>query len=109
MSTGPNSHAENVITVYIDEGLEEIVPGFLENRRRDVQTLETALAQNYLHTICVIGHRMRGDGGGYGFDTISEIGEGMEQAATRQDREAIRRNLIKLEDFLARLTVVYRA
>ncbi|THJ24958.1 MAG: Hpt domain-containing protein [Nitrospira sp. CG24E] len=109
MSIGPNSHAENVITVYIDEGLEEIVPGFLENRRRDVQTLETALEQNDLNTIGIIGHRMRGDGGGYGFDTISEIGECMELAAARQDRDAIRRNLSKLADFLARLTVVYRA
>ncbi|NOT23038.1 MAG: Hpt domain-containing protein [Nitrospiraceae bacterium] len=108
MSTGPNRPAENVITVYIDEGLEEIVPGFLANRRRDVQTLETALEQDDFNTIGVIGHRMRGDGGGYGFDAISEIGEGMEQAAARQDKVAIRRHLSKLEDFLARLTVVYR-
>jgi HPt (histidine-containing phosphotransfer) domain-containing protein len=108
MSTVPNRSAGNAITVYIDEGLEEIVPGFLENRRRDVKTLETALEQNDLNTIGVIGHRMRGDGGGYGFDAISEIGEGMEQAAARQDKEAIRRHLSKLDDFLARLTVVYR-
>ena len=27
MTTGPNRNAENVITVYIDQGLEEIVPG----------------------------------------------------------------------------------
>ena len=109
MTTGPNNNAANVITVYIDSGIEDIVPGFLENRRRDVQTLETALEQNDLNTIGVIGHRMRGDGGGYGFDTISEIGECMELAAARQDRDAIRRNLSKLADFLARLTVVYRA
>jgi hypothetical protein len=51
---------------------------------------------------------MRGDGGGYGFDAISTIGEGMEQAAARQDAEAIRRHLSSLVDFLARITVVYR-
>ena len=48
MTTEPNRNAENIITVYIDQGLEEIVPGFLENRRRDVQTLETALRENNL-------------------------------------------------------------
>ena len=108
MTIRQNRKAESGITVYIDPGLEEIVPGFLENRRRDVETVETALRQNDFNTICVIGHRMRGDGGGYGFDAISMIGEGMEQAAARQDAEAIRRNLNNLVDFLARITVVYR-
>ena len=74
MTTGPNANNANALTLHIDPGLEEIVPGFLENRRRDVQTLETALQQNDLNTIRVIGHRMKGDGGGYGFDVIfSEI------------------------------------
>jgi len=108
MSMEQDGKAASSITVYIDPGLEEIVPGFLENRRRDVQTIETALEQDDLNTICVIGHRMRGDGGGYGFDAISTIGEGMEQAAARQDKEAIRRHLNSLVDFLARITVVYR-
>ena len=71
MTTRPNSNAENIISVYIEPGLEEIVPGFLENRRRDVQTLETALQQHDLNTIRVIGHRMKGDGGGYGFDAAN--------------------------------------
>ena len=108
MTTRQNRKAESGITVYIDSDLEEIVPGFLENRRRDVQTVKTALRQNDLKTIGVIGHRMRGDGGGYGFDAISTIGEGMEQAAARQDQEAISRHLSSLVDFLARVEVVYR-
>ncbi len=108
MTTGPNRHAENVITLYIDPGLEEIVPGFLENRRRDVQTLETALQENNLAQIHIIGHRMKGDGGGYGFDILSMIGAALEQAATREDRDAIRRHTAELIDFLARVTVVYR-
>ena len=94
--------------MYIDPGLEEIVPGFLENRRRDVQTLETALQENNLAQIHIIGHRMKGDGGGYGFDAISMMGAAIEQAAAREDRDAIRRQTAELIDFLARVTVVYR-
>jgi HPt (histidine-containing phosphotransfer) domain-containing protein len=108
MIEGTNRSAENVITVYIDHGLEEIVPGFLENRRRDVQTLETALRESNLAQIQTIGHRMKGDGGGYGFDAISVMGAALEQAAAREDRNAIRRHIDELIDFLARLTVVYR-
>jgi HPt (histidine-containing phosphotransfer) domain-containing protein len=108
MTTGPNRNAENVIILYIDPGLEEIVPGFLENRRRDAQTLETALQENNLAQIHIIGHRMKGDGGGYGFDAISMMGAALEQAAVREDRDAIRRHTAELIDFLARVTVVYR-
>jgi HPt (histidine-containing phosphotransfer) domain-containing protein len=108
MSTQPGRNAENVITVYIDQGLEEIVPGFLENRRRDVQVLETALQERDMAQIQIIGHRMKGDGGGYGFDAISVIGAGLEHAAAREDSIAIRRHTAELIDFLARVTVVYR-
>ena len=95
------------VTVYIDPDLAEIVPGFLENRRCDVQILQTALQQNDLETIRVVGHRMKGDGGGYGFNTISVIGETLELAAVRQDRPAIERLTLELNDFLTRLDVVY--
>lgn len=108
MTTRPNGNPENGITLYIDQGLEEIVPGFLENRRRDVQTLETSLQESNLAQIQLIGHRMRGDGGGYGFDAISTIGSVLEQAAAREDRDAIRRHIAELNDFLDRVTVVYR-
>lgn len=108
MTTRPDRNAENGITIYIDQALEEIVPGFLENRRRDVQTLEAALQESNLAQIQLIGHRMRGDGGGYGFDAISLIGAALEQAAAREDRDAIRRHTAELIDFLDRVTVVYR-
>lgn len=96
------------VTVYIDPDLAEIVPEFLENRRRDVQALQTALHHNDLKTIHVLGHRMKGDGGGYGFDTISTIGEALELAATQQDRPSIERHMSELDDFLTRVDVVYR-
>ncbi len=108
MTTKSNRNAENGIILYIDQGLEAIVPGFLENRRRDVETLETALEENNLAQIQLIGHRMRGDGGGYGFDAISTMGTALEQAAAREDRDAIRRHTAELIDFLDRVTVVYR-
>ncbi|MDH4188513.1 MAG: Hpt domain-containing protein [Nitrospira sp.] len=96
------------LIVHIDQDLEDIVPGFLENRRRDVQTIHSALAQNDLHAIYVIGHRMKGDGGGYGFDRISAIGAAMERAAEKQDCDMIRQQTAELTDFLARVTVVYQ-
>ena len=108
MTRGQNGSPEGPITVLIDQDLEEIVPGFLENRRGDVQTLERALKENDLRAIHLIGHRLKGDGGGYGFDAISVIGGVLEQAAAREDRDVIRRQIAELIDYLARVTVVYQ-
>ncbi len=108
MTNKHGTEAPAKVTVYIDPDLADIVPGFLENRRRDVQLLQTALQQDDLKTIRVLGHRMKGDGGGYGFDTISEIGEALELAAARDDRPAIERQTVELNEFLTRLEVVYR-
>jgi HPt (histidine-containing phosphotransfer) domain-containing protein len=108
MSNKHGTQASAKVTVYIDPDLAEIIPGFLGNRRRDVQFLQTALQQNDFNTIRVLGHRMKGDGGGYGFDAISTIGEALELAAVRQDRQAIEQRTSELDDYLTRLDVVYR-
>lgn len=106
--TNPSPSAADRITVSIDADLEEIVPGFLENRRKDVGALQTALQGNDLKTVRLLGHRMKGDGGGYGFDQISAIGDKLEQAAIREDRTVMTQQIAALADFLARVEVVYR-
>lgn len=95
------------IVVQIDPGLEAIVPGFLANRQRDVATIEASLKQGDLHTIRLLGHRMKGDGGGYGFDRISTIGHHLEEAALMNDRPTVENQVAQLREFLANVTVVY--
>jgi histidine phosphotransfer protein HptB len=96
------------LTVEISRDLEDIVPIFLDNRKKDVQTLRSALSRQNLKTVQTLGHRMKGDGGGFGFDRISEIGGAMERAAQLQDYATIEQLIAQLEDFLKRVTVVYR-
>jgi len=95
------------LIVQIDRDFEDIAPIFLANRHKDVQTLRRALADGDFVTIQMLGHRMKGDGGGYGFHRISEIGAAMEQAAEQQDIPASGQQLAQLEEFLARVEVVY--
>lgn len=96
------------ITVEVDRDLEEIVPIFLTNRKNDLQTLRNALTMRDFRTLQTLGHRMKGDGGGFGFDNISDIGAAMENAAKLQDHATIEEHIAQLEDFLHRVTVVYR-
>ena len=104
---GHGNRARRVI-VSIDPDLEELVPGFLENRRKDAATLARAMQTGDLKVVCLLGHRMKGDGAGYGFQEISQIGEALEQAARREDWKVIAEKIESLTAFLAQVDVVYR-
>jgi HPt (histidine-containing phosphotransfer) domain-containing protein len=104
----PHLGSTERVTVCIDRDLEDIVPNFLANRRKDVHTLRHALTSADFSIIQMLGHRMKGDGGGYGFDRISEIGGAMELAAIQKDHAAAEQCIAQLEDFLTRLQVEYR-
>jgi HPt (histidine-containing phosphotransfer) domain-containing protein len=99
---------EEKIVVQIDPDLREIVPAFLENRKKDLQTLERCLQERELETVRLLGHRMKGDGGGYGFNRISEIGGHLEHAALARDFAALRECWAQLQDFLTRVEVLYK-
>jgi len=106
MSLPPPDSTDRLI-VRIDRDFEDIAPIFLANRHKDVYTIHRALAEADFATIHMLGHRMKGDGGGYGFDRISEIGAAMEQAAEQRNHSACREQLAQLEELLARVEVVY--
>ncbi len=95
------------IIVHIDANLEELIPGFFKNRREDIKSMLAALENGDYETIRILGHAMRGSGGGYGFDTITDIGNALEQAATDRKSEEIRKRIHELSRYLERVEVVY--
>ncbi len=94
------------IKVRVDPDLEDLVPGFLENRRKDVGRLTEFLQVPDFTEIRMIGHSMKGAGGGYGFDEITEIGSAIEEAALQEDSEAVQSGIEQLDDYLSRVDVV---
>lgn len=95
------------IIVHIDSDLEELIPGYLDNRRRDIQSMLEALERGDYETIRVLGHSMKGSGGGYGFDPITEIGSCLEQGAKARDREGVQKWVGELLSYLEGIDVVY--
>jgi HPt (histidine-containing phosphotransfer) domain-containing protein len=108
MTTMNVPDSNDAIIVYLDPDLEDIVPGFLHNRRKDIETLTACMENGQLDTIRLLGHRLKGDGGGYGFNAISSIGHTLEQAALRGDLATIRESTAELTNFLTRVQVVYK-
>jgi len=58
--------SEEKIVVHVDIDLEDLIPGFLDNRQKDIRNLESALQENDFETLRSIGHNLKGVGGGCG-------------------------------------------
>ncbi len=97
----------NKIMVKVDPDLAEIIPGFLENRRTDIRQIQAALKQRDYEGIKRLGHIMKGAGGGYGFDVITEIGAGLEEKAEKKDEDSIRKGIDRLALYLDQVEVIY--
>ena len=108
MSAVPAPQPESgKFTVRVDPALRDLIPQFLTNRQRDVDTLRQASRSADFAKVQTLGHRMKGDGGGYGFEGISEIGAVLEAAAARRDHECIARQIEKLDDYIARVDITF--
>ena len=97
--------SDDKIMVTVDADLEDLIPGFLENRARELETLRAALRDGNFQSLQSIGHSMKGVGGGYGFDGITDIGRDLENTAKLQDLEGISALIEKYADYLERIEV----
>jgi len=106
VDSGDPSNNEQWI-VQVDPDIADLVPGFLENRQRDVVKATEALEQNDFSALVLLGHTMKGAGAGYGFDEISVIGGSMETAAKLADGPTVRLTIERLKRYLACVEVRY--
>ena len=95
------------IRIHIDRDLQDLIPEYLENRGKDLLAYRQALEKGDFDSISVLGHSMKGSGGGYGFDDLSSIGRAIEKAAKNRDKESVHQSIFDLTDFLKKLEVVY--
>jgi len=93
------------ITVTVDNDLEDLIPGFMQRRRGDVESLKVSLSAGELDKIRITGHSMKGTGGGYGFDELSQIGAELEKAALAGDAEEISALIDRLERYLDNVAI----
>jgi len=99
---------EEKIIVHVDPDIADLVPGFLENRHKDIKTMGEAVTQGDFEAIRVLGHSMKGAGGSYGFDAITDMGKALEQAAMAKDSDGIKKSVQELSAYLDRVEVVYK-
>lgn len=98
---------EDVYKVTVEKDLEDLIPVFLGNRRKEVETLRSALAAGDFEQLRQLGHRMRGVGNSYGFERVSVLGKEIEDGARGGDKAAIESHIAAYADYLSRLQVTY--
>ena len=91
------------IYIATPKGLEDLVPAYLEARRRDAQQAAVMLDHHDFQGVIKIAHNMAGSGASYGFQGLSELGGALEIAARAGDVSASRECLGALENHLRRI------
>ena len=100
------SNRKDRILVRANPKLADLIPGFLQNRRQDVIAMLDALDRGDFETVESLGHGMKGAGGSWGFQAITDIGAALEQAAEGADTDASRKSVGELARYLDRVEIV---
>src|SRR4051812_7275667 len=91
------------IQLHVEPALRELVPGFLANRRKDLEVIGRALSSGNLEAIRVVGHNIRCFSRVYGFEDLTALGEEIQQAAAEASTLRIAHARARLAEYLARV------
>ncbi len=99
--------AGSMTIVQVDTELAPLVPGFLERRHEDVRKVLAAVATGDYESARCLGHQLKGVGGGYGFQPITDLGAAIETAAKSHDGARVAELARELSDYLNGLEIRY--
>jgi PAS domain S-box-containing protein len=102
-----SSRRKDTILVRANPRFADLIPGFLQNRRLDVVAMLDALDRSDFETVESLGHGMKGAGGSWGFQAITDIGAALEQAAQRADADTSRKWVGEVSRYLDRLEIAF--
>ena len=102
-ATAPNLSVSRAASRVIER-----TPAYLENCRLNVIALLAALDCDDFEAVTILGHNLRGSGGGFGFQMITDIGAGLEQSADLSDAAMSRRWVGELSNYLDDLKATAR-
>ena len=99
--------SQQTITVIVAKDLEDLIPTFMTNRTKELETLRTALGAGDMEQLRQLGHRMKGVGNSYGFAQVSDFGKYVEDGARSGDRTLLESTITRYNEFLAKVQITY--
>lgn len=97
------------LTVAVDPELSDLIPNFLARKRADARVIASAVERSEFASVASLAHRLKGEGGSYGFPAISAMGAALESAAHARDRASARSVAMQILAYLERVEVIYRS
>src|SRR6185436_7488288 len=95
------------INVIVAKDLEDLIPTFMTNRAKELDTLRVALGAGDMEQLRQLGHRMKGVGNSYGFEHISVLGKQIEDGAKIKNFSGLEAIIVEYKDYLARVKIIY--
>ena len=99
--------SEDDYTVKVAKDIEDLIPVFMKNRRKELDALRVALAAADFEQLRQLGHRMKGVGNSYGFGRVSTLGKHIEEGARSGDRAALQASISEYGDYLSKVQIAY--
>jgi signal transduction histidine kinase/DNA-binding NarL/FixJ family response regulator len=90
----------NGIPLHPNKKIADRVPRYLQDCRQNAIALTEALDRVDFEAVTILGHNMRGSGGAFGFQVITDIGAALEHAAESADAHASRKCVNELSAYL---------
>jgi HPt (histidine-containing phosphotransfer) domain-containing protein len=88
------------ILVHAIPNFADRIPAYLQNCRHNVVLMLDALDRVDFETVTSLAHQMRGSGGAYGFQAITDIGAAIEEAGESADDDVSRKRVRQLSSYL---------
>jgi HPt (histidine-containing phosphotransfer) domain-containing protein len=98
---------DDAYKVKIAKDLQDLIPTYLNNRKKELDTLRAALAAADFNQLRQLGHRMRGVGNSYGFERVSALGKEIEDGALSGDKASLEAHIAAYGEYLSKLQVAY--
>jgi PAS domain S-box-containing protein len=105
-SSKPEGRRTDTILVRTNHKFADRIPAYLLNCRQNVIAMADALDRVDFETVTFLSHQMRGSGGAFGFQAITDIGAALQEAAERADTDASRKSVGELSDYLDRVETI---
>jgi HPt (histidine-containing phosphotransfer) domain-containing protein len=93
--------------VTVAKDLADLIPVFMKNRHKELDTLRVALAAADFEQLRQLGHRMKGVGNSYGFAHVSTLGKYIEDGARSGDRASLQASITEYGEYLTKVQIAY--
>ncbi len=88
----------------VDPDIAELMPQFIENRQKDVKALKQFLELQNYKELGRLGHSMKGSGTAYGFPRLTALGDKIQAAVHKAEKDKIYSLITELEGYLTQVS-----